>query len=115
MDQIRRVHPGLRKGLDCKLVLRTSVSFGQGVDIMIEHDWTWGFIPEYGESDVANQLDFQDFGTDPFKHRCSLVSVSCVFWATDGQDWHCKADKQRRVWINAAWIHKIFHFFVTWV
>ena len=91
------------------------MSFGQGVDIMIEHDWTWGFIPEYGESDVANQLDFQDFGTDPFKHRCSLVSVSCVFWATDGQDWHCKADKQRRVWINAAWIHKIFRFFVTWV
>ena len=44
MDQIRRVHPGLRKGLDCKLVLGTGVSFGQGVDIMIEHDWTWGFM-----------------------------------------------------------------------
>ena len=37
-----------------------------------------------------NHLDFQDFGTDPFKHWCSLVSVPSVFWATDGQHWELR-------------------------
>ena len=61
------------------------------------------FTPKVWESDDTIQLDFKDFGTDPFKQTCSLVSLPCVLLATDGQDWPCEADKQRR--INAAWIH----------